>query len=68
MENQVICFESIKYSFIFYSILDPYVKVTLVSKGKRIKKKKTSVMKNTLNPGNSRKILKFIIRILLNFY
>jgi Ca2+-dependent lipid-binding protein len=30
--------------------VDPYVKVTLVSKGKRLKKKKTSVMKNTLNP------------------
>jgi Ca2+-dependent lipid-binding protein len=29
---------------------DPYVKVTLISKGKRLKKKKTSVMKNTLNP------------------
>lgn len=29
---------------------DPYVKVTIVSKGKRLKKKKTSVMKNTLHP------------------
>ncbi|CAF0755028.1 unnamed protein product [Brachionus calyciflorus] len=29
---------------------DPYVKVVLLSKGKRIKKKKTSVMKNTLHP------------------
>lgn len=29
---------------------DPYVKVTLVSKGKRLKKKKTSVQKNNLNP------------------
>ena len=29
---------------------DPYVKVTLVSCGKRIKKKKTSVLKNTLHP------------------
>ena len=29
---------------------DPYVKVAIVSKGKRLKKKKTSVMKNTLHP------------------
>ncbi len=29
---------------------DPYVKVAIISKGKRIKKKKTSVMKNTLHP------------------
>ena len=29
---------------------DPYVKVALLNKGKRIKKKKTSVIKNNLNP------------------
>lgn len=29
---------------------DPYVKVSLMCQGKRIKKKKTSVKKNTLNP------------------
>lgn len=29
---------------------DPYVKVTLVSRGKRVKKKKTSVIRNELNP------------------
>eukprot|EP00057_Strongylocentrotus_purpuratus_P009722 XP_011664196.1 PREDICTED: synaptotagmin-6 [Strongylocentrotus purpuratus] len=29
---------------------DPYVKVSLMSQGKRIKKKKTTVKKNTLNP------------------
>lgn len=29
---------------------DPYVKVTIAHKGKRLKKKKTSVMKNTLHP------------------
>jgi hypothetical protein len=29
---------------------DPYVKVGIISKGKRLKKKKTSVMKNTLHP------------------
>ncbi len=31
-------------------LLDPYVKVELLTKGKRIKKKKTSVIKNNLNP------------------
>lgn len=30
--------------------LDPYVKVYLVCQGKRIKKKKTSVKRSTLNP------------------
>ena len=29
---------------------DPYVKVSLMCEGKRIKKKKTSVKKSTLNP------------------
>lgn len=33
---------------IFFS--DPYVKVSLMCEGKRIKKRKTSVKKNTLNP------------------
>ena len=30
--------------------LDPYVKVSLMCRGKRIKKKKTSVKRSTLNP------------------
>lgn len=29
---------------------DPYVKVSLMCQGKRVKKKKTSVKKSTLNP------------------
>ena len=29
---------------------DPYVKVSLMCQGKRIKKRKTSVQKNTLHP------------------
>lgn len=32
------------------SLLDPFVKVVLQHNGKRIKKKKTSVKQNTLNP------------------
>ena len=31
-------------------ITDPYVKVSLMCQGKRIKKRKTSVKRNTLNP------------------
>ncbi len=38
------------FTFILKYQSDPYVKVILISKGKRLKKKKTSVMKNTLNP------------------
>lgn len=34
----------------FPSLADPYVKVYLICQGKRIKKKKTSVKKNTLCP------------------
>ncbi len=33
-----------------FVISDPYVKVYLVCQGKRIKKKKTTVKKSTLNP------------------
>lgn len=29
---------------------DPYVKVSLICDGKRLKKKKTTIKKNTLNP------------------
>ena len=37
-----------KINLLYFS--DPYVKVALLTKGKRIKKKKTSVIKNNLNP------------------
>lgn len=33
---------------LFFS--DPYVKASLVCEGRRLKKKKTSIKKNTLNP------------------
>ena len=32
------------------SVSDPYVKIHLLQNGKRLKKKKTSTKKNTLNP------------------
>lgn len=32
------------------SVSDPYVKINLLQNGKRLKKKKTTVKKNTLNP------------------
>lgn len=35
---------------LFFSLLDPYVKVSLICDGRRLKKKKTSIKKNTLNP------------------
>jgi len=37
----------VNYSYI---ILDPYVKLSLMMNGKRLKKKKTSIKKCTLNP------------------
>lgn len=35
---------------LFLIILDPYVKIALMQNGKRLKKKKTSIKKCTLNP------------------
>lgn len=34
----------------YFTLLDPFVKVVLQHNGKRIKKKKTTVKQNTLNP------------------
>ena len=39
----------ISYSFCLY-FSDPYVKIHLMQNGKRLKKKKTTIKKNTLNP------------------
>ena len=36
--------------FAFSLFSDPYVKINLLQNGKRLKKKKTTVKKNTLNP------------------
>ena len=36
--------------FFSYTFADPYVKIALMQNGKRLKKKKTSIKKCTLNP------------------
>lgn len=42
---------SLSYAdFTFVLFADPYVKINLLQNGKRLKKKKTTVKKNTLNP------------------
>lgn len=38
------------YYFKCYLFPDPYVKIALMQNGKRLKKKKTSIKKCTLNP------------------
>lgn len=38
-------------------LLDPYVKVSLICDGRRLKKKKTSIKKNTLNPSYNEAII-----------
>lgn len=38
------------FPFFFFFPSDPYVKINLLQNGKRLKKKKTTVKKNTLNP------------------
>ena len=41
------------FPWIFFSLLsapDPYVKASLICDGRRLKKRKTSIKKNTLNP------------------
>lgn len=50
-----VCFLVISfptYDFLFQPlrVSDPYVKIVLQHNGKRLKKKKTTVKKNTLNP------------------
>lgn len=39
----------LRQTFVF-SILDPYVKIHFMQNGKRLKKKKTTIKKNSLNP------------------
>lgn len=38
------------FVFYFFFLLDPYVKISLMLNGKRVKKKKTTIKKCTLNP------------------
>lgn len=35
---------------VFFIFIDPYVKVSLMCEGRRLKKRKTSTKRNTLNP------------------
>lgn len=43
-------FSDLVLPFFPFNQLDPYVKVSLICDGRRLKKKKTSIKKNTLNP------------------
>ncbi len=38
------------YCTVFLTFEDPYVKVSLMCEGRRLKKRKTSTKRNTLNP------------------
>ena len=41
---------SVLFSVLAFCPLDPYVKISLMLNGKRVKKKKTTIKKCTLNP------------------
>lgn len=47
-----VTFKQISHDILFFLLPppDPYVKINLLQNGKRLKKKKTTVKKNTLNP------------------
>lgn len=46
--NKINLHKQKAFSSLFFS--DPYVKVSLLCDGRRLKKKKTTIKKNTLNP------------------
>lgn len=48
MKVYEISFKKLKSYYPFSA--DPYVKIHLMQNGKRLKKKKTTIKKNTLNP------------------
>lgn len=51
MENFMIYYYSSFFFYLFlFSFIDPYVKIAIMQNGKRLKKKKTSIKKCTLNP------------------
>lgn len=41
---------SLSFYLFLFSFIDPYVKIAIMQNGKRLKKKKTSIKKCTLNP------------------
>lgn len=43
-------YHSFYFNKITFPLLDPYVKVSLMCEGRRLKKRKTTTKKNTLNP------------------
>lgn len=49
-KNNFHVFLQPKIIFVFVNQIDPYVKIALMQNGKRLKKKKTSIKKCTLNP------------------
>lgn len=38
------------FNYVPFTFVDPYVKVSLMCEGRRLKKRKTSTKRNTLNP------------------
>lgn len=44
------CIPDETYHSYYLYLLDPYVKVSLMCEGRRLKKRKTTTKKNTLNP------------------
>lgn len=53
-KNEIQCFMHYHGCFHFnkmtFLLVDPYVKVSLMCEGRRLKKRKTTTKKNTLNP------------------
>ena len=49
MLEGVLCFMSVGF-LLFRALSDPYIKISLMLSGKRVKKKKTTIKKCTLNP------------------
>lgn len=50
MAKRITASDLLTVFFFYVKTTDPYVKVSLICDGKRLKKKKTTIKKNTLNP------------------
>lgn len=44
------CLSTFMNNSSLYLLIDPYVKVSILNNGKRLKKRKTTVLRNTVNP------------------